>query len=654
MNDSSYEALCPECRGRYGFSSLATHLCLEHGFCPFCPSEKYITEDLYPELICTRKELVGRLAQVYRKIASDLLASRETGFSLEACSSIYSTYIASFSLLRNFPYGLPSPVAMLVHLIIEHPAVGYRLLCSLSGAESLTVIYTLASCSELVSQEDAHLCPDCFLFYTDPANHHSQCKRYYRYHFKHHLHYQGCLTDCLAGSMSSAYASARTIIGQYFCPESLKNNLHCARYYMNLYAPVSSTTAKSVEDSLRGYLTRYPVFTSLSYPDKAYKVKSFELQGSYAFGKATIYADIDFHLVILKLEGVDMNDLTSEDTKDCLSSLIRHLQTPSAGEWLSQFSMDKPIKYCRGTTGFIEFSLKNATQSVSLVFGSQHHLSAGRRRLAIMRSFYLDKLAIYERAEGFLKQWLFMSRTTEGSTAMGLTKFASLTILQRACLFTDAGSLLRRFICYDPSETYEAMLDPPSVDGVTFDESLTLYQYDYDVRGIEKTINLAGLHPNPELVDPAKFKQLAIDHCANNRSKRDILDAILQLADTPEDISFIWAFTLIHEVLRYHRDFYQQTLRCKLSSDQEMSTTNVLYSLRDLLSISNDSEPISTETRTCVSAHVTKTMTLACAFRILLTVETSMLFLRYFLPTPPHCSTADREVLHKLIAIQAK
>ncbi|EFO63888.1 Hypothetical protein GLP15_2747 [Giardia lamblia P15] len=644
MDDSFHEALCPECHGRYDFSSLATHLCLEHGFCPFCPSEKYVTEDLYPELTCTRKEVVGRLAHVCRKMANDLLAPREAGFSLEACSSIYSTYIVSFSLFRKFPYNLPSPVSMLVHLIIEHPAVGHRLLCSLSGAESLVAVYIRASCSELRSQGDAQLCPDCFLFYTDAASHHNQCKGYYRYHFRHYLHYQGCLTDYSAGSMTPIRVSARTIVSCYFCPGSLKDNLDCARHYMNLYTPVTFSIAKGVEDNLRGYFTRYPVFKSLDCPDKTYKIKSLELQGSYAFGKATIYSDIDFHLLILKSEGVDMNDLTSEDTRDCLSSLIMHLQAPSANEWLSRFSVDKPIKYCRNTTGFIEFSLKNTAQSVSLVFGDQHHLSTGRRRLAIMRSFYLDKFTIYERAEAFLKQWLFMSRTTEGSTAMGLTKFASLTILQRVCLFTNAGSLLRRFICYDPSETYKAMLDPPSVD------SITLYQCNYDVHGTTKTINLAGLHLNPELVDPVKFKQLAIDHCVDNRSTRDILDAILQIADTPGNISFIWVFTLIHEVLRYHRDFYQETLECKLKSNQEVSTTNILYNLRDLLSISNGSEPVPTEARTCVSVHVIKTMTLACAFRILLTVETSMLFLRHFLPTPPHCSTTDREALRKLVA----
>ncbi|EET01182.1 Hypothetical protein GL50581_1577 [Giardia duodenalis ATCC 50581] len=649
MSDSSHQVLCPECRERYDVSSLASHLCFGHGLCPFCLPDKSITEELYPELACTKREVVSRLVQTYRKISSDLLAPWGTEFPLEACSSTYSTYVASFSLLHKFPYGLPPPISMLVHLIIEHPSVGYRLSCSLDGAKCPISVYARLSRSTLVSLTDIQLCPDCFLFYTNKANHCNQCKGYYRHHFRHYLHYRSSLVDDTVYSKPPVHASVEGILAHYFCLERLKDNLDCSRRYMGLCTPSNSNIADSVKDNLQRYFACCPTFESLSHPGKTYKIESLELQGSHAFGRATVYSDIDFHILILKADDTHPTALDCEDVRDCLSALIMHLQAPSSRKWLDQLSADKPIKYCRGNVGFIELSLSGATQSVSLVFGDQNHIALGRRRVAVMRSFYLDKLSVYERAEAFLKQWLFMSRTTEGSTAMGLTKFASLTILQRVCLFTDVGSLLRRFFCYDPDGNYEAMLDPPPTSSQASGELLSLYHCNYDTNNTDGVTHLSGVTPNVELADPAKFQQLVIDHCADSQSRGDIVSAIRRIANSPEDVSFIWAFILVHEVLRYHRDFYLEAIEYKLSSNQEVPTRNVLYKLQDLLSISMGQESLAvTGTRTCVSTHVTRTMTLACIFRTLLTIETSMLFLRYFLPTPPHCSIADREILQSL------
>lgn len=649
MDEFSHKASCPECQKWYDISSLATHLCFEHGFCPFCFSEKCITESLYPELTFTRREVVSRLSQIYRKISNDILAARETGFSLEACSSIYSTYIATFSPLCRFSYGLPSPVAMLVHMIIEHPAVGYRLLTSLTCGESLTSVYARVSSGDLMPSKGIQLCPECFLFYSNAIGHRGQCKRYYRNHFMHYLHYRSYATNDVSTFDHPMHTSVEMALDRYFCSESLRDNFQSAKRYMGIYILPNRGIAKDVEDSLRGYFTNYPTFESLKHPGRMYKIESLELQGSYAFGKVTIYSDMDFHLLVLMSDGADLKELTSEDTQDCLSSLITHLRAPSSDKWLAQISVDKPIKYFRGTTGFIELALKGATQSISLVFGNRSLIATGRQRITVIQSFYADKYSIYERAEAFLKQWLFMSRTTEGSTAMGLTKFTSLTLLQRICLFTDVVSLCKRFICYDPDETYEPMLDPSSLNNIASDELLSLYQWQYNTNSQEDPANIPRVLPNSELVDPAKFKQLVIDSCADKQSRRGTIDAILDLAETPEAVSFIWVFMLIHEVLRYHRDFYRDTIECKLILAHEVSPKNIMYNLRDLLSMHGATEhSAAAGARPCVSTHVIKTMTLACAFRTLLTVETSMMFLRCFLPTPYHISTTDRETLQSL------
>lgn len=650
MSDSSHKTICPECQQLYDITSLATHLCFEHGFCPFCFSEECITEDLYPELTSTYISVVSRLSQIYRIVSNNLFAARDTGFSLEACSSIYSTYIATFSPLCKFSYGLPSPISMLVHMLIEHPIVGYRLLASLSYGESLSLVYTRVSCTDFISSGDVQLCSGCFLFYNNSINHYTQCKEHYRSHFLHYLHYRCSSINNTSCSNTSMHFSLENILGRYFYPESLMDNFQCAKRYMGLYTPPDSNTVQLIEDSLRRYITKHPIFESLKYPGETYKIESLELQGSYAFGKATIYSDMDFHLLILKSDGTDFKDLTSEDTKDCLSSLIVHLQTLSSDKFLSQFFVNKPVAYTKGTTGFIQLTHTDSTLSLGLVFGTRSHLITGRKRITIMKSFYADKYSIYERAEAFLKKWLFMSRTTEGSTGTGLTKFTSLTILQRICLFTDVGNLCRRFICYDPYETYEPMLYPIATNSLTSNEPLSLYQWNHSTSNEMELVHAFNVSLNSELVDPIKFKQLIVDNCSNNQSKRGVIDFIFDAADTHENVSFIWVLMLIHEVLRYHRDFYRETIESKLISNENAATNNILYKLYDLLAV-HDAAGHATDAeapRPCVSMHVTKAMTIAYVLRILLTVETSMVFLRSFLPTPPHFSVTDREALQSI------